>query len=267
MTTNPQTGPCRVCKNEAELIFTKQILGKHEAAYFKCAACGHVQTEEPYWLEEAYRNRDYRLDVGMADRCVWSAQTMVALARRVGIGPEEPCLDWGAGTGLFVRLCRDYGMNFFYFDPYPQNVFARGFEADTAGGPEWICISAFEVAEHLADPLKDFGKLFRLSPRYILFSTLLYGGQSGDWWYFTDNGQHIAFYTRRSLELIGEQYGYRLASNGRDLHLFSKERVRDRILDTSRKRRQKEAGRYRRKYGSRIESDFEQAANGRSLTS
>jgi Methyltransferase domain len=261
MTATSRTASCRVCGKEAELFFAKKILGKHQVTYFKCSACGHVQTEQPFWLEEAYRNRDYQLDVGMADRCVWSAETMVALARRLKIGPEEPCLDWGAGTGLFVRLCRDYGLNFFYFDPYPQNIFACGFEADPAGGLKWTCVSTFEVAEHLADPLKDFGKLFRLSPRYIFFSTWLYAGQSAEWWYFTDNGQHVAFYTRRSLELIGEHYGYRLASNGRDLHLFSKEPVRDRILNACRKRRQKEARRYRRKYGSRIDGDFENVAN------
>ena len=263
MTTNSPSVPCRVCGKEAEFFFTKQILSRHKVAYFKCPTCGHVQTEKPYWLEEAYRDRASKLDVGMADRCIWTAQAMVALAGRLSIGPTEPCLDWGAGTGLFVRLCRDYGMNFFYFDRYPQNVFARGFEADPSASKNWICISAFEVAEHLADPLRDFGELFRLSPRYIVFSTLLYKGEAPDWWYFTDNGQHVAFYTRRSLELIGLRCGYRLASNGRDLHLFSKEPVRDRVLEACRKRRQKKAQRYRRKYGSRMESDFQDALNNR----
>lgn len=254
---------CRVCGKEAEFFFNKQILGKHQVAYFKCSNCGQVQTEEPHWLEEAYRDHDSKLDVGMADRCVWTAQTMVALAWRLKIEPGEPCLDWGAGSGLFVRLCRDYGMNFFYFDRYPQNVFARGYEADPSGGKNWGCLSAFEVAEHLANPLADFEQLFQLSPRYIVFSTLLYNGEAPDWWYFTDNGQHVAFYTRRSLELIGSQFGYRLASNGRDLHLFSKEPVRDRLLDKSRRHRQALARRYRKKYGSRMETDFDDAASGR----
>jgi hypothetical protein len=249
--------PCRVCGKEAPPFFTKQILSKHKVTYFKCPACGHVQTEKPYWMEEAYRDPGYKLDVGMADRCIWTAQTMVALAGRLSIGPREPCLDWGAGTGLFVRFCRDYGMNFFYFDPHPRNIFACGFEADAGERQKWACVSAFEVAEHFADPVKDFGELFRLLPRYILFSTLLYQGQSADWWYFTDNGQHVAFYTRRSLESIGAQNGYHLASNGCDLHLFSKEPVRTRILDACRKHREKEAQRYRKKYGSRIESDFD----------
>jgi len=257
---------CRVCGGAAEFVFDKQILGRHQVAYFKCSNCGQVQTEPPYWLEEAYRDDDSKLDVGMADRCVWTAQTTVALAGKLKIGPSEPCLDWGAGSGLFVRLCRDHGMNFFYFDRYPRNVFARGFEVNPSGKSDWACLTAFEVAEHFANPADDFGALFQLAPRYIVFSTLLYNGEAPDWWYFTDNGQHVAFYTRRSLELIGSKYGYRLATNGRDLHLFSKVPVPDRLLDKCRKHRQKLARRYRKQFGSRMETDFADAASGRLKT-
>ncbi len=250
--------PCRICGKNAQPFFAKQILGKHHVSYFKCPACGQVQTEKPYWLAEAYSSFSSKLDTGMADRCLWTALTTVALARRMGIGPEEPCLDWGAGTGLFVRFCRDYGMNFFYLDPYAENIFASGFELNKAKPPSSLaCVTAFEVAEHLPSPLEDFGELFALSPRHILFSTLLYTGQAADWWYFTDNGQHVAFYTRRSLEFIAGHYGYHLASNDCDLHLFSRERVRDRLLDSCRKSREKQAALYRKRHGSRILGDFE----------
>ena len=157
-----------------------------------------------------------------------------------------------------MRLCRDYGMNFFYSDPYAQNIFPSGFELDkTNPPPTWACVTAFEVAEHLTSPLEDLGELFALAPRHILFSTLLYTGQVADWWYFTDNGQHVAFYTRRSLEIIGRHYGYHLATNGCDLHLFSRERVSHRLLDSCRKSGEKQAARYRKKHGSRIMGDFE----------
>ena len=260
-TPPPSPVPCRVCGAVTESFFTKLILGKHQVAYFKCPSCGQVQTEKPYWLEEAYNGMFSRLDVGMADRCIWTALTTVTLARKLGIGREAPCLDWGAGTGLLVRLCRDYGMNYFYTDPYAENIFAAGFELNQATLPrEWACITAFEVAEHLPDPLKNFGEILQLSPRYLLFSTLLYSGQPADWWYFTNNGQHVAFYTRRSLQVIANHYGYQLASNDCDLHLFSRERVRDGILDSSRKSRESGAARYRKKHGSRTLADFESVA-------
>jgi hypothetical protein len=152
-------------------------------------------------------------------------------------------------------------MNFFYSDPYAENIFATGFERDISKPPPaWACVTAFEVAEHLPSPLKDFGELFSLTPRHILFSTLLYSGQAADWWYFTEDGQHLTFYTRRSLEFIARHYGYRLASNNCDLHLFTRERVRDRLLDACRKSPEKEARHYRKCHGSRISADFEWVA-------
>jgi hypothetical protein len=249
---------CRVCGHWADFFFTKRILCKHEVSYFKCASCGQVQTEEVSWLAEAYENLSFQRDVGMADRCIWTALTTVALAHRLGIGPQEPWLDWGGGTGLFVRLCRDHGMNFFYRDPYAKNVFAKGFEApeaSTSGG--WTGVTAFEVAEHFPDPSRGFAEIFAKSPRYFFFSTLLYQSQAPDWWYFTDDGQHVAFYTRKSLEILGQRAGYHLASNSSDLHAFSRDRIADRVLDSCRKSRERIARRYRRKHGSRILGDFD----------
>jgi hypothetical protein len=254
----PESAACRVCGQPAPWFFNKVILGRHLVAYYKCSACGQVQTETPHWLDEAYQGASFQDDVGMADRSIWTAQTTVALAGKLGLGPEEPCVDWGAGTGLFVRLCRDYGMNFLYYDPYASNVFARGFEWNaSSSNPAPACVTAFEVAEHFPDPLKNFGELLRCSPRHVVFSTLLYLGQEPDWWYFVGNGQHVAFYTRRSLELLATRHGYHLATNNCDLHLFSRERIPDRILEACRRSRERRASRYRKIHGSRIAGDFD----------
>jgi hypothetical protein len=255
---NQETIPCRVCGQPAVFFLTRTIREKLTVRYCQCPACGHVQTEPPLWLQETYRHATFQLDVGMADRSIWTAQTTAALARPLGIGPQEPCLDWGAGTGLFVRLCRDYGLNFFYSDPYAQNIFAPGFELEAAGpAPAWACLTAFEVAEHFPEPLKNFGDLFKFGPRHVLFSTNLYLGQPADWWYFGQDGQHVAFYTRRSLEFIGRHYGFHLASNNCDLHLFSRQPVPDRLLDSCRKKRQRLALAFQKKHGSRLLPDFD----------
>jgi len=46
---------CRLCGGEARLYGGRSVLGKYEVAYYECGQCGSLQTEEPYWLEEAYR--------------------------------------------------------------------------------------------------------------------------------------------------------------------------------------------------------------------
>ena len=37
-------------------------------------------------------------------------------------------LDYGGGYGILVRLMRDVGYDFYWFDKYSQNIFAKGFE-------------------------------------------------------------------------------------------------------------------------------------------
>ena len=62
---------CRVCKMEVEALFSTVILGKYSVKYFKCSQCGYVQTEEPYWLEEAYNTPINDSDTGMIMRNLW----------------------------------------------------------------------------------------------------------------------------------------------------------------------------------------------------
>ena len=255
--------PCRICDQPAEFMFRKRLLKSIDAAYFQCTSCGHVEAEPPYWLDEAYHDLNFRRDTGMVDRCIWTAKTTVALAHRMDIGTDRVCLDWGAGTGLFVRICRDHGMNFFYLDRYAENIFARGFEFADSDGEDVALITAFEVFEHFPNPARDVGELAKLQPEFILFSTKLYGGLGKDWWYFTDDGQHVAVYTHTSLELLARQHGYFLLSDGSHLHLFSKRRLRKGVLKRCWRARDRLSARYRKLHGSRIMSDFELMTKGR----
>lgn len=251
--------PCRVCGAASLYCFERTLKGRLVIHYYKCPGCGHAQTEAPTWLAETYREATFELDVGMAFRSLWTAQTTGALAWKLNVDPATPSLDWGGGTGLFVRFCRDFGLNYFYLDPYSENIFARGFEFDRASAPpELAFVSAFEVAEHFPEPVTNFGELFALRPRHVIFSTTLYQGQGADWWYFGEDGQHVAFYTRRSLEIVGEKHGYHLASNGLDLHLFSRDKVSDHLLKTCRKKRVKYSDKYASKHQSRMGPDFEE---------
>jgi hypothetical protein len=43
-----------------------------------------------------------------------------------------------------------------------------------------------------------------------------------DWWYFApETGQHISFYTKKSLLMIAKQFGLNLYTNRCDLHLLT----------------------------------------------
>ena len=49
-------------------VFTKKILNKHDVSFFECDETGFIQTEEAYWLDEAYSEAITKLDVGLVQR-------------------------------------------------------------------------------------------------------------------------------------------------------------------------------------------------------
>ena len=136
-----------------------------------------------------------------------------------------PFLDYGGGLGIFVRLMRDRGFNFYWHDKYSLNQFAAGFDFDGYSGQgDFDLVTAFELAEHLEDPVAEFNRMKSLSPN-ILFSTVLLPAHDpapDQWWYYNpDHGQHVSFFTPRSLHELAARLGMHLVSDGRSLHLLS----------------------------------------------
>jgi hypothetical protein len=143
--------------------------------------------------------------------------------------PAGKFVDYGGGYGLFVRMMRDTGFDFFLYDPLCDNLFARGFTAESTTREQIELVTAFEVFEHLVDPLSDIEKMVHFSPN-ILFSTLLLpptNPKPAEWQYFgLEHGQHVSFYTEASLAVIAAQFGLHVHSCRRSLHLFSKHEIK-----------------------------------------
>jgi hypothetical protein len=97
--------------------------------YFQCSSCGFIQTETPYWLDEAYKYPINPEDTGLVNRNIVSAKRTSSLLYFL-FDPHGTYLDYGGGYGLFVRLMRDSGFNFYWTDPFTKNIFAEGFEYD-----------------------------------------------------------------------------------------------------------------------------------------
>ena len=195
--------------------------------YYRCNACGFICTEEPYWLQEAYSEAITGSDIGLVRRnCRLAviAGTLIPLF----FGSGGLFLDYAAGYGLFVRLMRDRGLDFRWYDSYCSNLFARGFSGSVAGDQTYRLLTSFELFEHLSDPLGEIGRMLTLS-RTILFTTELVPPgcpKPGEWWYYgLEHGQHVSFYTKKSLQVIAERFQLHLASNGKSMHLLSDRRV------------------------------------------
>jgi len=217
---------CRICSSPADMFAKAVILGKYDVSYYKCGDCGFVQTEEPFWLAESYSDAIANSDIGLVGRNL----TLSRLTRAIiGIffDGDGRFLDYGGGYGLFVRLMRDLGLDFQRYDKHCTNIFAQGFDACMGDGDRYELLTAFEVFEHLVNPLEEIERMLELTDN-ILFSTELVPEpcpSPGDWWYYgMDHGQHISFFTRKALSFIAEKHGLHLYTSG-CVHLFTRKKM------------------------------------------
>ena len=225
---------CKICDAATAHFGSQLVLAKHQAEYRRCTACGYLFVVQPHWLEEAYSTAIAALDTGIVERNLWLADATCALLR-FSLPDVRSGIDYGGGTGLFVRLMRDRGHCFPGHDAYSPNLLARGFEAEP--GERHDLLTAFELIEHLPEPLLVFDEFHTLAPSILLSTELVPdGAQLGRWWYFApEAGQHIGFFTRAALQVVAERLGLRLSSNGRNLHVLGTEPVGEALLGFLRK--------------------------------
>jgi hypothetical protein len=255
--------PCRVCASPAEPAFSAVVLRKHEVRYFRCAACGFLQTEEPYWLAEAYSEAITLQDTGLVARNLAFAEE-VALLLYFFFDRNGRFVDYGGGLGLFTRLMRDVGYDFRSFDPHARNVLARGFDA--RGDETGIeLVTSFESFEHFVHPGVELEKMLAMS-RNVLFSTEILPTpppRPEEWWYYgLPHGQHVAFYERRTLEVLARRHGLALHSFGA-LHLMTDRAIAGWKLRLVRGLRRRFLSRWvRRRLHSRTMDDHDQLSRG-----
>ena len=212
---------CNICKSDSLYFANAFILGRHNIEYYSCNHCGFIQTESPYWLEEAYSSAIAQSDIGLIGRNIKFTRFCSALIPMF-YNSKLPFLDYGGGNGMFVRMMRDSGFDFYWHDIYASNQFAKGFEAPQ--DKRFSLVTAFEVFEHLPRPLEAIEDMFHYSDTLIFSTRLLphWKIAPNDWWYFTpDTGQHVSLYSRESLVLIAKKFNVRLSSNGISLHILS----------------------------------------------
>jgi len=218
----------KITGGETEMVFTSRVLNKYDIKYYRCLDTGFIQTEEPYWLEEAYASAITKLDIGLVSRNEMLRSKVVGLFSNCFDGSKR-FLDYAGGYGMFTRMMRDMGYDFYHHDVYCQNLFADFFDLDNCDNKcGFELVTAFEVFEHLVNPLEEIGTVVQFGDN-ILFSTVLLPNDLNnisDWWYIApETGQHISFYTEKSLRCIASQLGLHFMTDGTSTHLFTKEKL------------------------------------------
>jgi hypothetical protein len=220
---------CKICNSPTRVITNQLILNKYKVNYHQCIHCRFIQTDDPFWLTESYQHAITALDIGLVSRNLYLQREIPNIID--SFFPEAKImLDYGGGYGMFVRLMRDLGYNFFRQDIYCENLFADYFDFKDCPVKKTALLTAFEVFEHLQNPLSEIAKMFQLSDN-ILFSTNLIPADTNNfhsWWYVSPlTGQHIAFYDLHTLKFIADKCGKNLYSNKHNLHLLTSKSFTD----------------------------------------
>ena len=205
-----ETESCRLCDGITHSVFQASLLQKYEINYLECTDCHSLQTETPFWLDEAYAHNLGDMDCGAAQRNLSSATASMIVAK---IWNLHHAVDHGGGDGLLCRLLRDYGLNCFVEDKYAAPTYAQGYAVPNFETPD--VIFAFEVFEHFTDPAKEIAALFVRAPKALFGSTQSYTNQRADWRYLSrHSGHHIFFYSDKALDIIGRRHGYKAVRSG-----------------------------------------------------
>jgi len=216
---------CRVCNQQTNEIFSHQVLGRYKVKYFLCEACGLLQTEKPYWLDEAYSEAIAIADTGLVTRNINISNRLTTLLFQM-FGTSGRYIDIAGGTGLLTRLMRDVGFDYYWHDQYCENIHAKGFEYRESFG-SCSAVTAFEVLEHLEHPESFVVSALDLAQTdTFIFSTELYANKPPlpiEWWYYSfEIGQHISFYQLRTLKFIARKLKMSLYSFN-NFHMFTKQ--------------------------------------------
>ena len=237
METSPETHPCKIC-GHSSIFFGQVDFNKHcdearsgklppagiPVTYLQCTACGFLFTRDfDTWSHSDFGEKIYNAEYAFVDpdfaerrpaaNASYLTQTFGSYRQKIRI------LDYGGGEGRLMDLLRAEGFRRVNtYDPFSS-------KHNMNDGQKYDLITAFEVFEHVPDPvatMRDITK--RLKPEsLLLFSTLLQPddlAQTGlDWWYAGPRNGHISLHSKLSLALLLKQFGLTLASANQGLHL------------------------------------------------
>lgn len=220
---------CKICNNPVGLLFEAKVLNKYNVSYYQCTSCKFIQTEKVFWLSEAYESAINNNDTGILARNERFRKIVTVLLSYM-FHKNGKHLDYAGGYGIFTRMMRDVGFDYYWIDDFAKNLVSIGFEhkAET----KYDTITAFEVFEHLDDPFEKMEDMLKYSET-IIFSTELVPDKTPDeeWWYFAfSHGQHIAFYHKKTLEFIAAKYDLNLVTNGSNFHILTRKKMKPQLF-------------------------------------
>ncbi len=171
-----------------------------------------------YWTEYA-RARHLptlceRARTDVAERCAFWVERLLESVR-----PPGRALEIGCGHGAFVRLMRELGFDAVgtELSPWVVDFARRTFDVPVLLGrlealpleAGFRCIAAFDVLEHLADPLDTMRRCHDLlaADGTLLLQTPCYRGEGPEWSMFQPD-EHIHLFSGPAIDLLLRRAGF-----------------------------------------------------------
>jgi SAM-dependent methyltransferase len=165
MTLPVATYACIVCEREtpagaaeeASVPSNVRVFSKETFALWRCRHCGSIHARDEVDLGHYYAQYPFHdLPIDWRLRVMYSNQ--LARLRRAGVERSHKILDYGCGSGHFVRFLESEGYTHVRgFDAYNDKYRDRSVLDD-----QYACIVSQDVIEHVASPhelLSEFGRL------------------------------------------------------------------------------------------------------------
>jgi SAM-dependent methyltransferase len=194
--------------------------------YALCGNCGFCFAPEiAAWNLEEFKERIYNDEYARVDPDYIELRPKANAANLISMFGDRTRsinhLDYGGGDGLLVSLLSKSNWQSVSYDPFVD----KNVSIDQLG--KFGLITAFEVFEHVPDPQYLMTSLRMLLSQngIVLFSTLLSDGkiipnQRINWWYASPRNGHISLFSRKSLAILAQNYGYNFCSFSAGFHVF-----------------------------------------------
>ncbi|MGZ4846733.1 MAG: class I SAM-dependent methyltransferase [Halobacteriota archaeon] len=130
----------------AQVRCNAREFGAEMFTVWRCVQCGSLHALEP--IDADYYYRDYPIKLQMYDFFTKAKlRKRLGILKRAGLHRGNTLLDYGCGSGHFVRYAREHGVHAEGYDPYSE-----GFEDTSVLDRRYDFVTAQDVLEHVDDP-------------------------------------------------------------------------------------------------------------------
>lgn len=207
---------CLICNHETYVLEDKQF----NIIYFRCRNCGFIHEDERFVVSHDKEKAVYELHNNSIEDKGYVNMFNLFIDVFIDFTIGKEMLDFGSGPEpVFAEIMKRKNFNVTIYDPFY-------FNDKSYLEKKYDLITSTEVFEHFLNPLDEIRRISSLLKDGGLLAIMTNFPKDDehflDWWYRRDE-THIAFYTKKSFEVIGQICGLEiLYTNNKNYMIMKK---------------------------------------------